>query len=96
MLITESMADALGDQTKKVLIFVEQSLRSSLTEKEKAIAQNRQNEGDSDDEEDEESRKDEVQSRLTQNDDLETKDITKLGLTETAIHLLLVTLQSKQ
>jgi hypothetical protein len=39
------MADALGDQTKKVLIFVEQSLRSSLTEKEKAIAQNRQNEG---------------------------------------------------
>jgi hypothetical protein len=44
-----------------------------LTEKEKAIAQNRQNEGDSDDEEDEESRKDEVQSRLTQNDSFSVK-----------------------
>lgn len=93
MLITESMADALGDQTEKVLIFVEQALRSSLTEKD-TIAQEREEEGDSDDEEDE-LRDGTANSRLNIVEDLDAKDVTKLGLMETAVHLLLATLQCK-
>lgn len=94
MLITESMADALGDQAEKILIFVEQALRSSLTEKDKAIAQEREEEGDSDDEEDE-WRDGTANSRLNIVEDLDAKDVTQLGLMETAVHLLLATLQCK-
>jgi hypothetical protein len=87
MQITENMSDALGDQTDKVLIFIEQALRSSVSEGESVGVDV---EGaDSDDEEGEEAG--DVDAGL--DGDLEDQDVGKLGLMETAIHLLLATLQ---
>lgn len=87
MQITENMSDALGDQTEKVLIFIEQALRSSASEGESVEVDA---EGaDSDDEEGEEAG--DVDAGL--DGDLEHQDVGKLGLMETAIHLLLATLQ---
>jgi hypothetical protein len=95
MLITESMPDALGDQAQKILIFIEQALRSSTTETESIEVQDREDTADSDDEEDQESQADGERSNHDPNGDLDAKDVTKLGLMETAIHLLLATLHCK-
>lgn len=93
MLITESVPDALGDQTQKVLIYIEQALRSSTTEKESIKARDPEHAGDSDDEEEDEFQANTERLEPDSIDDLDAKNITKLGLMETAIHLLLVTLQ---
>lgn len=91
MQITESMSDALGNQTEQVLIFIEQALRSSTPEGGSGTVDA---EGvDSDDEEDEDEEAGGIDAELE--DDLEHQDVGKLGLMETAIHLLLATLQSK-
>lgn len=96
MLITESMPEALGDQAQKVLIFIEQALRSSTTENESTKTEDREDAVDSDDEEeDQESQADGERLNQDPTDDLDAKDVTKLGLMETAIHLLLATLHCK-
>lgn len=89
MQITENMSDALGDQTEKVLIFIEQALRSSTAEGE-SIAVDEEG-ADSDDEDDEGAG--DVDVGL--DGGLDDQDVGKLGLMETAIHLLLATLQCK-
>ena len=89
MQITENMPDALGDQTEKVLIFIEQALRSSTAEGESIAVDDEA--VDSDDEDGEGAG--DVDAGL--DGDLDDQDVGKLGLMETAIHLLLATLQCK-
>lgn len=91
MQITESMSDALGDQTEKVLIFIEQALRSSMTEPDSVAIDDQGDAADSDDEDEDGAGS--ADSELGGN--LDAQDVTRLGLMETAIHLLLATLQCR-
>ncbi|KAJ9105392.1 hypothetical protein QFC21_001762 [Naganishia friedmannii] len=92
MQITESMPDALGNQTDQILVFIEQALRSSVNDAEIFTASPGNDAADSDDEEEE----DEDEAAAVDADleeDFDAQSVTKLGLMETAIHLLLATLQ---
>lgn len=92
MQITEGMPDALGNQTDQILVFIEQALRSSSNDAEIIADATGHDASDSDDEEEEDEQEAAaVDAELEE--DLDAESVTKLGLMETAIHLLLATLQ---
>lgn len=92
MQITEGMPDALGNQTDQIFIFIEQALRSSSNDAEIITASPGNDAANSDDEEEgQDDEAEDVDAELE--DDLDVQNVTKLGLMETAVHLLLATLQ---
>ncbi|KAJ9112328.1 hypothetical protein QFC19_000748 [Naganishia cerealis] len=97
MQITEGMSDSLGNQTDQILVFIEQALRTSSNEADIITHTNGQDTADSDDEEDEDGADADAEAEAVDaelEEELDARSVTKLGLMETAIHLLLATLQS--